>query len=370
MKILFLSDNLIKGGRERRIIELIKSLLKEPDMEIELVIFKNAITYPEIHNLDIKLHVIERKPKLNPLVFRKLYKICKKAQPDVIHSWSSMTSLFAFPTVKFENIPLLNSSIANAPKGLKFWQKKSFWAKVAFLFSDIVVGNSEAGLRVYDAPKNKRLCIYNGYDFNRSKKIVPKERVIAKYGLENEIVVGKIAAFANRKDYKTYIEAAGLVLTTKPNATFFAVGDGPDFERIKNSVPSEIKDKIIFTGNIRDVESLINIFDIGVLSTNSDVHGEGISNSILEYMALGKPVVATEGGGTNEIIQDNQTGFLVPNKSPKIMANQILHLIEHPEKSKTMGDKGRNRILEHFTIEKMTATYFGLYKQLIIDKNR
>jgi len=369
MKVLFLIDNLIKGGKERRMIELIKGLLQKPDVRIELVIFRDAIEYPEIHNLDITSHILKRKPKLNPLVFPRLYKICKKFNPDVIQAWSSMSNIFTIPSAKFQGIPLLNSSVANAPKGLKIWQKKRFWAEISFLFSDVVVGNSEAGLNAYNVSKSKRQCIYNGYNFNRSKKIETKERVRSKYGIENEVVIGKVAAFANRKDYITYIKAASIVLKAKPNTKFFAVGDGPNFKSIKNAVPNEIKDNIIFTGALRDVESVINIFDIGILSTNNNVHGEGVSNSIMEYMALGKPVVATEGGGTNEIVQDGKTGYLIPAKSPQLMADRILEFIENPEKAKELGNNGKNRILKDFNIDKMVSTYFNLYKQLIIDKN-
>ena len=69
---------------------------------------------------------------------------------------------------------------------------------------------------------------------------------------------------------------------------------------MQESVPVHLKDKIIFLGKIANVENIINIFDIGILITNSKVHGEGVSNSIIEYMALGKPVIATRGGGTDQ----------------------------------------------------------------------
>ena len=361
MKILFLTNNLSKGGKERRLLELIKGLMQKPEMEIELVLFKDTIEYPEIHNLNISLHILERKPKFNPLVFLRLYSICKRLKPDVIHTWSSMATIFAFPCVKFQRIPLLNSSVANAPNNLKIWKKELFWAKLTFLYSDIIVGNSKAGLKAFGAPKSKSICIHNGFDFKRSKKIDSKDQIRKKYNLGSNLVIGKIAAFANRKDYDTYLKAANQVLQQRDNVSFFAVGNGPNFELIKSSVPNQIKDKIIFTGALRDVESLINIFDVGILSTNNEVHGEGISNSIMEYMALAKPVVATEGGGTSEIVQHDETGYLVPHKSPEIMANRILELIDNLENSKQMGIAGRKRIEEHFNLAKMTSAFFQFF---------
>lgn len=369
MKILLLSDSLIKGGRERRMIELIKGLLKKPDVQTELVLFSNVIDYPEIHEIGIPLHIIERKPAKDPRVFYRLLQVCKRFQPDVIHTWSSMTALFAYPSVKLMNIKLVNGNIANAPHNLKIWDKELFRAKLTFPFSDVIIGNSEAGLKAYYAPKSKSLCIHNGFDFNRISKLKDSEAMREQFQIKTKYVVGKIAAFTNRKDYHSYIEAALKIVRMRDDVTFLAIGGGPNLEKEKATVPDKFKDKIIFTGPQFDVESIINILTIGVLSTNIDIHGEGISNSIMEYMVLGKPVVATEGGGTNEIVLDNKTGFLVPPKSPEILAEKIGYLLDNPEKAQQMGEKGRQRVYDHFNLDKMTEIYYNLYKNLVNGKN-
>ncbi|MGI9551751.1 MAG: glycosyltransferase [Aurantibacter sp.] len=364
MKVILLCDSLIKGGRERRMIELIKGLSKDPNVHTELILFKNVIDYPEIHDLGIPLHIIERKPKHNPLTFLRVVRICRKVRPDILHTWSSMSAIFAFPAKKLLNIKLLNGNIANAPLNLSIWNKDYFRAKLTFPFSDVVVGNSHAGLKAFKAPNSKSICIPNGFDFERVKSIEKAEVIRGKYRLGTDQIIGKIAAFTNRKDYETFIAAAQRVLQIRDGVTFFAVGHGPKFEKIKASVPEAIRDKIVFTGLVLGVESLINVFTIGVLSTNIEVHGEGISNSIMEYMALGKPVIATEGGGTNEIVLDGETGFLVPAKSPEIMANKMLELLENSGKAEQMGRAGQNHIRDHFNLAKMTLEYLKLYQRL------
>ena len=364
MKIIFLCDSLIKGGRERRMIELIKGLTKDQKIQVELILFKNLIEYPEVYDLGISIHIINRKPKHNPVTFLKVYQICKKSKPDILHTWSSMSAIFAFPAIKLLKIKLLNGNIASAPNGLNIWDRDYFRAKLTFGYSDLIIGNSRAGLHAFRAPKSKSICIPNGFDFRRLERLENQQSVRNKYNIGTEQIVGKIAAFASRKDYVTYIEAAQKVLKVKDNVIFFAVGNGPDFEKTQRTVPKLLENKIIFTGSISNVESIINIFDIGVLCTNLDVHGEGISNSILEYMAIGKPVVATEGGGTNEIIVDGETGFLVPQKSSNLLADKILELLNNQKKSKAMGIAGKNRILNHFELEKMTAKYYEVYCEL------
>jgi glycosyltransferase involved in cell wall biosynthesis len=364
MKIILLCDSLIKGGKERRMIELIKGLSKEPGVHIELILFKNLIEYSEIYDLGIPLHIIERKPKHNPLTFWKVYKICREVRPDILHTWSSMSAIFAFPSKKLLNIKLLNGNIASAPRSLRIWNRDFFRAKLTFPFSDVIVGNSSAGLKAFKAPGSRSICIPNGFDFQRISNIEKAEVIKEKYKVGTHSVIGKIAAFSDRKDYDTFISAAQKVLQIRDDVIFFAIGDGPNFEKTKASVPSAIRDRIIFTGLMRNVESLINIFNIGVLSTNNDIHGEGISNSILEYMALGKPVIATEGGGTNEIVVDKETGFLVPPKSPEILAGKILEMLDNPAKSNKMGILGEKRIKDYFSLDKMTREYFQLYSKL------
>ncbi len=118
---------------------------------------------------------------------------------------------------------------------------------------------------------------------------------------------------------------------------------------------------VIFTGKQTDVYDIINIFDIAVLSTFT----EGISNSIVEYMALGKAVVATDGGGTKELIVDNETGFIIPQQSPTVLADKIEILLNNPNLRETMGRKGKQRIIDEFNLDKMVNAHVKLYNKLL-----
>jgi glycosyltransferase involved in cell wall biosynthesis len=113
-----------------------------------------------------------------------------------------------------------------------------------------------------------------------------------------------------------------------------------------------------------DVESIINAFDIGILLTDLERHGEGISNSIMEYMAAGKPVIATDGGGTREIVIDGETGFLVPQKSPERVAETIDKLLNDDELRRNMGLMGKQMIQREFNIHRMTSEHVELYEKL------
>jgi len=365
MKILFLIDSLPRGGKERRMIELLKGLLHAGGYEPEVAILSGKVQYEEIYSLGIPVHTMVRKSKKDPRLFLRLYQLCRQAKPDLIHSWGSMSSIYIIPAAKALGIKLINASVADAPLNLGLSNKKYLWAKLSFPFSDLIVGNSNAGLRAYRAPGARSQCVYNGFDFKRIQAISGPEEARSRLGIGPGKVVGMVGAFHDRKDYRTYIQAAIQLLEQGRDVTFLAIGDGPNWEACAAMVPPQFKKQILLPGLIRQVESVIQIFDIGVLSTNSLVHGEGISNSILEYMALGKPVVATDGGGTPEILYDKRTGFLVPPFAPEEMAARLAYLLDNPEEAARMGAEGRRIIETEFAISRMTEHYIDIYKGMV-----
>ena len=361
MKILFFIDSLTAGGKERRFVELIKGLQKYPDIKCELAIMSDEIHYTGIHKLNVRIHYLIRKWKKDPNILLKLYQLCKEFKPDIIHSWGSMPSVYALPIAKLLGIKFINAMISDAPLKLKVFNKAWIRSKLTFPFSDIILSNSNAGLKSYNAQKQKSYCIHNGFDFKRLKKIEDKESVKSKFGIKTNKILGMVASFRDEKDYDTYIKAANTLLQRRQYITFLAIGDGKNLPYCKQVVKSKYKDKIKFLGKQNDVESLINIFDIGVLST----YTEGISNVVMEYMALGKPVIATDGGGTKELIIDGETGFLVEQKNYIQLADKIEYLLDNKEAAAIMGSKGRERIKQEFSLEKMTNSYVTLYNSLL-----
>ena len=365
MKILLITDSLAKGGKERRMLELMKGLRAYPDVSCELVLFSRRIDYPQVHQMGIPVHILERKPKKDPRVFLRFYQLCKQIRPDVIHSWGSMPSIYAVPAARMLGIKLINAMIADAPKDMGLTDSRFLRGKITFPFSDLVLGNSEAGLASYRVPEGRSQCVYNGFDFRRVENLLEPGEIHARFNLQTPHTVGMIGAFEDRKDYHTYLQAAMTLVSEREDVTFLAVGDGKNRAACEALVPKGFRDRIIFTGLQSDVESIINTFSLGVLATNHTKHGEGISNAILEYMALGKPVVATIGGGTAEIVLHEETGLLVEPGQPDDLAQAIGYVLDHPAEARRMGEASRARIEHHFNLGDMTETYYRLYHQVL-----
>ncbi len=367
MKILFFIDSLSSGGKERRLVELMKGLKLNPEINFEIVIMDKEVHYQQVFDLNINIHYLLRKTKKDLSVFPKFYNICKNYRPDIVHCWDSMTAIISAPACKLLNIKLVNGMVVDTPVRRNIFNKIWLRAQLTFLFSNKIIGNSKAGLVAYKAPPEKSSCIYNGMDFKRfenlkSSTIIQKE--IFEENFDNLFVAGMVAGFDSRKDYETLIKGAQSLISTNDSIRFVLVGVGSKFIEIKNSVSPFLKNKIIFLGRRVDVESIINLFDVGILLTNSKVHGEGISNSLIEYMALSKPVIATRGGGTDEVVFDNQNGFLIDPDNSGQFIESVQKLINSKELCIKFGQAGSKIVHASFDLKMMTDNYISMYKKL------
>jgi len=366
MKILYIIDSLAMGGKERQLVELLKGLSTRTDIISQVVILSDNIHYSYVRDLNVKIILLKRRIKHDPKIFFQLYNICMKFQPDVVHSWEPMCTCYAIPVVKVLGIKFVNGIIRNAPSKLKRFGRAWFRIKLTFPFSDIILSNSYAGLNSYGVPRQKRHCIYNGFDLARTRNLTDEETIRNRFEIQTENVVGMVARFHIKKDYKTFLFSAAHVLEKRNNVTFLAVGDGNDLEECKNLIKPRFRQRIKFLGRQGNVESIINILDVGVLLTDPDFHGEGISNSIMEYMALAKPAVATNDGGTGEIVDNEKTGFLVEPKNEEAVVRKIDFLLDNRKIARDMGNAGKQRLQKEFSLEKITDKYIKLYKDLLL----
>lgn len=367
-RILFVIDSLEAGGKERRLTELMKALHLAKDVEFELVLMNRNIHYKEVLSLGINIHYIIRKTRRDISIFHKLYHICKKYKPDIVHCWESMTAIYTVPVCRILKIKCVNGMVIDTPVRQNLCNKNWFRARLTFPFSSVVVGNSYSGLSAYRAPEKKSVCIHNGIAMSRFRNLQDKlsirEEILGNAD-DEDFIAGMVAGIDERKDYSTLIEAAVELLEKHDNLKFLLVGEGSMIGEMKKKVPESLKDKIVFLGKRTDIESIINIFDTGILLTNARVHGEGISNSIIEYMAMGKPVIATRGGGTNEIVEDNITGFLISPSDAGEFISKFEILFLDPPLRKKMGAAGKERIIAEFSMERMVSDYLNLYNDLI-----
>jgi glycosyltransferase involved in cell wall biosynthesis len=360
MRILFFTDTLDVGGKERRLTELIKALLRTGGTDFELVVMSSEIHYREILDLGIKIHYITRKTRHDISIFKRFHELCQVYKPDLIHCWDSMTAVYLVPVCRLLGIKLINGMVVDAPSRQNISNKYYLRAKLTFPFSDVIVGNSEAGLRAYRAPLRKSVVIHNGFDFKRTRNLKDRDEILKELQSGDKFLVGMVASFGPYKDYPAFYHAAETILRKRDDVIFVAIGNRTDSDESLNIIAGEYRDKFRLLGRRQNPESYVNVMDVCILSTFT----EGISNSIMEYMALGKPVVATDGGWTCEIVQNGTTGYLVGQSDPALLAEKIGCLLDDKELRTRMGEAGCRRVADYFSISRMTDRYLDLYRNL------
>lgn len=360
MKIFFIIDSLGKGGRERRCLQLVKGLNDLKINNIHIILFDNLIEYPEVYQLDVQLHVLNRTKPKEIKVYHKIKKLILTENPDVVFTWSIMAT-FWVSLIRLTNRFNLISGYVTDSISPKLFSINNFTRLLSFCTSKKIVGNSVAGLDAYKIPYKKRKLIYNGFDFNRLNNIADPEAIRNMYNIKTEYIVTMVANVSKYKDYDTYIECARKMISYRNDITFLAVGGGEKIDFYRSKLNSIENKHIIFTGKVDNVESIINATDICVLTSYS----EGVSNFIIESMILGKPVIATNSGGTKEIIKDSETGFLINLRDKQDLIFKIELLLKDSEFKRLIGENAKKIGFVNFDLNKMCHKYLELFSNEI-----
>jgi glycosyltransferase involved in cell wall biosynthesis len=365
-KILFFIGTLSSGGKERRLLELLTFFSKNPDYELVLVTKKSEVMFENFFGLDVKWICLKNE-KLGMCSFMELFKIVKREKPHIIHSWGNKYTLVSIPSILFQRkIKLVNSEITAAPPKIPIDEK--LISLLNFIFSDIILSNSHAGIEVYRPPLRKSKVIYNGLNMDRFLGLPEKEEIKEKFGLDRKYTLVMIASYSENKDHKRFFEVGKELNKLRGDtiflgAGFFQEGNQKFFDECVEFTKGISNLKPV--PGVKNVEALVHACDIGILFSNIKVHGEGISNAVIEYMALGKPVIANDAGGTKEIVRHGENGYLVHEESPEEIAKLIDNLLNDPEKMKQMGVNSKARIEAEFSLERMGDEFEKVYESLL-----
>lgn len=310
-------------------------------------------------------------PRKVLLLFRAQFRLLRqlaKTRPDVIHAYLPLTNFMGSLAGRLSGVPLVITSrraLGTHQDRYKGWR---IFDILSFRLSHLVTVNSHAVgqdtlIRDLGAPSKLRV-IYNGIDpspFESAK--ANRETVRKALGvLTHERVVISIANLIPYKGISDLIEAAAAVTERMPHVKFLLVGEDRGIQKqLEAKAPRlGISQQVIFLGQRLDIPDLLAAGDLLALSS----HEEGFSNVILEAMASGLPVVATDVGGNREAVMDGITGWLVPPRDPVAMADRILDLLGDPERAGSLGRRGRERVKEAFTIDRMVAAHMNLYESV------
>ena len=318
MRVLFIIEGLDRGGKERQLYEITRLMSGNDDMTVGVITFNMGGHYSKLLKecVDFYREIPKRPLKIQP--FYKILGPIKLFNPDIIHTWDSLSTMFALIPSKLLNIPIVDGSIRDSgvDRGWQYYFRRFFLKRAR-----LIIANSQAGLRYY---KVDGQVIYNAIDTGRFKKPSSRKRV----------VMIMVASFSDYKDQKTFLDAAALLIEEGIIHKAILAGDGKflsHFKQYVNEFLQRASHSIEFLGAISNVEEILEECTYGVLCSTSK-YGEGISNSLLEYMAAGVISLATDIGGSQEIIEDGVNGFLFSEGN----SQQLFELIRNAELNSEM----------------------------------
>ncbi|WP_299319552.1 glycosyltransferase [uncultured Maribacter sp.] len=367
MNISFVLDSFGGGGKERRCLQLIQGLNKQDGFNIQVIIVNNDVSYPELYETNIDLQIIDSKKRKLNIVQTSLflYRLLKDFNPDIVQAWGVFSSFFINPISCFLPFKYIGAYVANCNKPKKLSYER-FTVLINTWLADCIIGNSEAGIKAYGIPKRKAKVIYNGFNEERyAVTETTRSELKQQMGIQAKFVIAMIARVDINKDYETYIRAAKLILEQKSDILFLIVGSGPNLIPLQSLISDNEKKYFNFLGFRSDIEKILRITDVSVLCTNPQKHKEGVSNSIMESLAFGVPVIATNDGGTPEIIESGINGFLINAYDSKELKDKILQLIDDEMLIKKISDTAKLTIETKFNLNLMTSKYIDLYKSLL-----
>jgi L-malate glycosyltransferase len=229
-----------------------------------------------------------------------------------------------------------------------------------------VVANSEAAkraaIKIEGLPASRVDVLYNGVDLDLFSGIGDRS-LLDQLGVPRESrIIGIVANYRSVKNLSMFLRAASLIAARHADTIFLLVGRGPLRRSLGELAETlGIARKVFFTDGAGAVSGYVPLMDVGCISSLN----EGFSNAILEYMARGLAVVATDVGGNREAVVDGVTGFLTPAGDETTFARRVITLLEDEALRKTMGAGGRARCTERFEMKATIRRYEHYYQSLL-----
>ena len=372
--VLQLIDSFNQGGSERQAIQLTRLLHDSGRFEVRLASLNpEGVLRGEIEDLqpgEIPAFPLTAFYNANALKqLRRFARYLRDNEVRVLHTHDFYTNVFGMFAGALARVPVRVASMRETG-GMRTGGQLRL-QRMAYKLAHQVVGNSESvrsELMRQGVPPEKTTVIYNGIDIGRVTVFERDMRdSFARVGLPssldgNCLCVTIVANMRHEvKDYPMFLRAASHVKAAVPNAIFLLAGEGelmPSLQTLARELG--IESSTYFLGRCDLLADLLDISDVCVLSSKA----EGFSNSILEYLAGGCPVVATDVGGAREAIIEGLNGYLVPAGDEHKMAERIIALLRSDDRV-IMGAEGQKIVLEKFSLQAQLKRAEELYDRLL-----
>jgi len=292
--------------------------------------------------------------KLNLLAPRRIATVAREVQADIIHTHLSTAGLWGSLAGRLAGIPTVAHVHAMNSKGCYQFADRIVTCSIGVKNHLLTQGIREQAVRV----------AYNGIDLRRFEGLPDPGRVRAELGIPAEApIVVCVAHLSPKKGQEFLIRAVALLSERWPELRCLLVGEGAMGEQLRGiAAELGVGERIYLLGFRPDATAIVNAAEVAVLPS---VAKEGLGLVLVEAALLEKPTVASDAPGIDEALQDGISGLLVPPGDPQRLAEALNRLLGDAELRRRMGQAGRQRALEVFTIPAMTEAVEAVYRELL-----
>jgi len=356
MKVLHIMPDLPVAGAESLLVNILKNM-NRTIFDIHLcVLYSPYDTWldRELKEFHIPLYYLGKRRGVDTRMISRIHRVLSEVKPDVVHTHRYVMRYTLLPTL-FNRIPVKVHTVHNiAQREVDLGGKIIHW--FAFnLFRVIPVSVSDGvAASVYELYGVRSPTIYNGIPIGSFITLKqPSE--------ETDTTFINVSGFRPQKNHHLLIEAFAEVVKVRRGSKLFLVGDGPLRCEIEKLVDErKMRNNVFFLGVRDDIPALLENTDIYVSASK----WEGLSLSMIEAMAAGKPIIATAAAGVIELFQGSNIGILVPSNAPRELGLAMLELASNPHLRREMGEKARIRAASKFDIKMTVKNYEKLYTNL------
>ena len=357
--VLLVTQDLQRAGAQRQCVELALGLHERTSWEVEIGVLEggDGPLAAELAAAGIPLHIWNRRWRwdLNPA--GQIAAWTRARRTEVVHSFLFLPNFYARMARLRHRPPLLVSSLRST--GISGWPRQIAEVVMSPL-CDVVIANSEAGrndMVSHGVSPSRIEVVRNGLNLERFLSAGQSSARRAT----GDRWIGMVAQLEPRKDQLSLLDALVGIRARHPEVRLILAGDGRMRRRVEERIrQASLQSAVQLLGTVAHPEAIYADLDIYVQASATE---EGTSNSIVEAMACGRPVVATDVGGNREIVEHGTTGLVVPPRDPAMLAAAVLELLEDPPRARRMGETARERARSRFSRDRMVEATIAIYEK-------
>ncbi|MBV9581350.1 MAG: glycosyltransferase [Chloroflexi bacterium] len=374
IRVLQLITSLERGGAENHLLALLTHADRSA-FEFEVAVLRGEGELVSVfRQADIPVHLLKAHNRFDPFALQKLTSLARDGHFDIVHSHLFRADIFAALAVAQmgDHAPLLVSTRHNDDRfflnpfvGLVHYGVSARQDLIIAISDHIARFTVSRGVRY---PSRVRR-VYHGIEPPVTQSLEREGRQIRQeLGVKpDDFLVGNVGRLAVQKGQRHLIAAMPLLLERVPHAHAVIAGRGDLEDYLRDlSLEVGVADRVHVLGPRRDVPALMHAMDVFAMPSI----WEGFGLVLLEAMAAGRPIVASRVATIPEVVLDGETGLLVPAGDPVALAEALADLARAPESARAMGEAGRQRLRQRFSIEKMVGDTELLYRELMEERGR